>query len=516
MHKIFKIFLLLSFALTLVISVHAVAEAKERIREDIVKVKRAQLRTPKDMESAEAELLEAGKAPSVTKIPFIPVLNKLEYKTAKYEASTDTETKRSDAKILNVPITIPTLKDINIEGVNQIEAGGSYPPDTHGAIGGDYFIEVTNQHVDIYNKNTGTLVKGVSLASFFGYTKRDLFDPRCVYDHVRNRWIITADAFPESYTEQYQFIGISKTSDPLGSFYIYNVDVNIQDNKDFWDFPQLGIDKNAIIITGNVFLAGIIPKYARMFVAEKSRLYSGLSIKVKFFSGLKMNITPPIVLDDGEKTFLVSPTWKGNTITKYILMYPDNLPTLTSSTITVPEYSIPPDAKQPGTTTLLDTLDCRFVNACIQYADSLWQVHTIKNGNRPTPKFYEFNTAIDTVTQSGFFYASETSHDWNASIAANTNGDVFVTWSSTDPSAGINAEVRFSGRRVSDPLGIIPSGNKLYTSSTYYKPTNDSPERWGDYSAVTIDTNDSLSAWIVNEKINNSRIWGSSIGQIGY
>ena len=65
-------------------------------------------------------------------------------------------------------------------------------------LGGDYFVEVTNQHVDIFNKNTGTLVKKRLTCKLFGYTKRDLFDPRCVYDRMRNRWIITAESFPES------------------------------------------------------------------------------------------------------------------------------------------------------------------------------------------------------------------------------------------------------------------------------------------------------------------------------
>ena len=80
-------------------------------------------------------MLETGKMPVTTKIPFRPALNKLEYKAAKDAASAETENKRSDAKTLNVPITAPTLKDISIEGVNQIEDGGSYPLDTHGAVG---------------------------------------------------------------------------------------------------------------------------------------------------------------------------------------------------------------------------------------------------------------------------------------------------------------------------------------------------------------------------------------------
>ncbi|MDO8132381.1 MAG: hypothetical protein Q6355_10860, partial [Candidatus Brocadiales bacterium] len=220
--------------------------------------------------------------------------------------------------------------------------------------------------------------------------------------------------------------------------------------------------------------------------------------------------------DSSEKTFLIAPQTRGTTITKYTLTYTNRIPALTSSTITVPSYSIPPDAEQPDTDTKLDSSDSRFVNASTQYGDSLWQVHTVNNSGRPSPKFYEFNTANDSVVQSGFFYASSTSHDWNASVTANTVGDAFVTWSSTDPANGTNAQVRFSGRKGTDFTGIISSGDSIFTSSALYNPSSDDVERWGDYSAVTIDPEDSQTAWIVNEKINNKIIWGSRIGQIGF
>jgi hypothetical protein len=143
-------------------------------------------------------------------------------------------------------------------------------------------------------------------------------------------------------------------------------------------------------------------------------------------------------------------------------------------------------------------------------------VHTINVNGLPKPKFYEFNTATNTVIQSGIISASATSNDWNASIAANANNDVYVTWSSTDPNAGINAQVRFSGRLHTDPIGAISSGSVLFTSPAFYNPSSDNPERWGDYSAVTVDPKDPLRAWIVNEKIDSATIWGSRIGEIGF
>ncbi|MCF6156638.1 MAG: hypothetical protein E3K36_15700 [Candidatus Brocadia sp.] len=516
MHKMFRTFLLIQFIAALMAFGYTVdtAYAGKGIQEGVIKLKRPQVRTPEDMEATEAALRDAGKMPVVPRIPFRPTMSEIDYKTAKAAAAAEAGIGNPDVESPKVPLAPPNLKGVNIDGVNQIEAGGARPPDTHGAVGLDHFVEVTNSHVDIYQKSDGARVKSVSLASFFGYTNQTLFDPRCVYDSTEDRWIISAEAFQESATVQRHFVAVSVTSDPLGSFYIYNGDVNFKNNNDFWDFPHLGLDSKAIIITANIF-GRISYRETRMVVADKSRLYNGLSARLKLFTGLEGTLAPPIVLDNNDKTFLVAATSSG-VITKYTLTYPGGIPTLASSAITVPAYSVPPSAKQPGTTETLDTSDLRFVNASTQIGDSLWQVHTINVNGLPKPRFYEFNTATDTVIQSGIISASTTSNDWNASIAANTNNDVYVTWSSTDPNAGINAQVRFSGRLHTDPINTISSGNVLSTSSTFYDPSTDNPERWGDYSAVTVDPEDPMRAWIVNEKINRSVVWGSRIGEIGF
>ena len=103
---------------------------------------------------------------------------------------------------------------------------------------------------------------------------------------------------------------------------------------------------------------------------------------------------------------------------------------------------------------------------------------------------------------------------------ATATNDVFVTWTSVDP-PGVNAQVRFSGRRSGDIPGLITSGVALFTSPTCLMGNldNTDPEmpkqRWGDYSSVVIDARNNQQAWIVNETIPTSMLWGTRIGKIG-
>ena len=116
-------------------------------------------------------------------------------------------------------------------------------------------------------------------------------------------------------------------------------------------------------------------------------------------------------------------------------------------------------------------------------------------------------------------------YDFNPHIAANKAGDCFVVWSVTDPVNGKNAMVYFGGRRDSadlNTMGVNPI--PLFTSFAWYDDTQGRPyNRWGDYSAVTIDPSDSslsLKAWMTNETIlgssSPSRTWGTQIGAVQY
>ncbi|HEY9074566.1 MAG TPA: hypothetical protein VIN67_10585, partial [Desulfobaccales bacterium] len=406
------------------------------------------------------------------------------------------------------------------------------PPDTHGAAGRTYFAEVTNDHLDIYQKAAPhTRVKNISTEAWLGATPGSLVNPRMIYDSVYDRWIFVATQLRASGSaSQYLFLAVSQTSDPTGVFYVYQIDVSDASvsNNTHWDYPQLGLDRNAIIITGDFFDLNTGDYYgARMLCVAKSPLYNGQDITPQLFTGMDGTLAPPIVLDENPYSFLVTAdayTYGNydNKVTLYALQGSDtDSPTVDTYYIAVPTFAIPPYALQYGTTMTLDTSDARFKNASTQIGNSLFQVHTINNNGFPTPKFYEFDTLNKSVIQSGTFFGSSTSDDFNASIAANRYKDVFVTWSSTDQTNKVNAQVRFSGRLHSDPPGVISGGYKLYGSATYLsgEPSDwdSSVQLWGTYSAVSLDPADprGATAWIVNEYILTNDNWGSRIGRIG-
>jgi hypothetical protein len=415
-----------------------------------------------------------------------------------------------------VPLAPPVIKIINFNGHPSTD--GSRPPDTHGAVGLTHFVEVTNSHFDVYTRvSPVSLVKSVTLATFFNYTARSLFDPRVVYDSTWNRWVVTAEAFPESTAVQRFFIAVSQTSNPTGLFYVYNIDVDFFNNNDFWDFPQLGMDQDSILITANIFSAADEFVGADFFAVAKARLYNGLGFSAPVFTGLAGTLAPPIVLDQNSSTFLIAARPSGSALSKYTVTNSSRNPGIAVSaaaSIPVASYAVPPDAHQFGTTDRLDTSDSRFLNASTQVGTDLWQTHTIALGNFPAPRFYRINPFANTVKQSGFYFASGSSDDFNASITANAAGNCFVTYTSTNASASTNAQVRLSGKLSADTsIGAGPLG---FTSPTFYNPSGDIPERWGDYSAVTLDPSSSADAWLVNEKINGNALWGSRVIKFGF
>lgn len=468
-------------------------------------------RTPEDMQR---DALKSFPKPAHGVIPFRPTMNISQYQQAKAQAAAQRGLHRPGAASVTPAVSL--IK--SFDGASNVD--GLVPPDTHGAASKSQFVEITNSHLDIYSKSTPSTHTSKSLASFFGYFAQTIFDPRVLYDSTWNRWIVTAEANPESSTVQRQFIAISKTASATGSFFIYNFNVTFTAG-DFWDFPQVGMDQDAVIMTANVFNSSNAFKGADCFAVAKARLYNGLGFSVPVFTGLVGTLAPSVVLDQNPKTFLIAAQPSGSTLQLYSMTNtsrPAGTTLTLQANVPVPAYSVPPSASQPGVscpTFCLDTSDSRFENYGTQVGDFLWQVHTVAFGTA-TPKYYEINTATNSVIQSSFFFASGSSSDFNASLVANSTNDMYVTWSSTNPSAGINAQVRFSD--CPHTGACAPgAGLAMFTSPNPLTADFDprfGEQRWGDYSAVTVDPSNSKRAWLVNEKVNPGGDWGSRIGQI--
>lgn len=511
--------------LLLVITGFSYVEADEKIPGTKATVGKAVLRSWSEVAAAESLVpYVAGEM----EIPVRPTMEPWRLKELKRQANSAPRGLRPNIPELLGP---PAFQAISFDGVDSVTAGNLRPPDTHGAVGKSHFLEIVNSRIRVYTK-AGDLARNQSLAAFFGYTLQTIFDPRAIYDSRWDRFVVVAEAFPESATVQRFFIGISKTNDPTSDFWIYNIDINTTNASELFDFPQLGQDQDTIIVTANIFnAAGTLYLGSRVYTFAKAVFYNGLAgIFVIFNAGSTGTITPPIVLDQNADAFLISNINSTNVNLFRLTNGSRGLDaTLTNlAGIPVPAYGPPPDAPQPTQGTcnaannLLDTSDTRFVNASTQIGDRLFNVHTINVGGSATPKWYEFDVegaGAKTIIQSGTFFATGTSHDFNASIAANSARDVYVTWTATDPPAGTEPQVRFSGRRSTDPAGVIAAGLSLFNTPNglcYDAGAGTGPERWGDYSAVTVDPLNALRAWVINEKLNSNTVWGTRIGRIGY
>jgi hypothetical protein len=482
-----------------------------------VKLEKAVLRTPAEMEASEAVALAlAGSAQGK---PFMSPLGASAYKALKDKAAAQVSGLKSAQTFDPAALAPPVFRGVSFNGVSMSAATGNLlPPDTHGAVGHGNYVQIVNAMYLVYSR-TGVLQQTRTLQALFGTTTEGtLFDPRVIYDSVWRRWIVVATRKSSSPTDGLRrlYVGISQTSSPTGSFWIYRLNLPIVAGG--WvDFPQLGMDYDSILCTGNIFTFAGAYSTTVAFSLPKANTYNGLGFSFSVFSGLQFTLAPPIVRDRNPKTFFLAAPPSGTALRLYTMTNSSRTPpTLTAVNIAVPAWTAPRDARQPGTTNLLDTLDARFVNASSQVGTSLFNVHTIDfpgTSTFPVPKWYRINTATNTIQQSGLFFAGGTSDDFNASIAANDAGDVFVTWTSTIPA---NAVVRFSGKRSAE-VGI-PSGATLTggTSPTFYNPTSSTAERWGDYSAVSVDPLNANNAWITNEKITSTTVWGSRIGLIGF
>ena len=110
-----------------------------------------------------------------------------------------------------------------------------------------------------------------------------------------------------------------------------------------YDFPQLGMDQDAVLFTANIFNGNSF-RGADFFAVAKARLYNGLGFSVPVFTGLVGTLAPPIVRDQNSSTFLIAAPPSGTTLSKYTATNTSN-PVLTLTgpvSITVPSYSVPP------------------------------------------------------------------------------------------------------------------------------------------------------------------------------
>ncbi|MEZ5420891.1 MAG: hypothetical protein R2708_26610 [Vicinamibacterales bacterium] len=172
------------------------------------------------------------------------------------------------------------------------------------------------------------------------------------------------------------------------------------------------------------------------------------------------------------------------------------------------------DVPQPGPAQPLDGLGDWLLHAVIRNG-TLWTLHQIQvdasgvgsnSGGRNGQRWYQIGNLASTpsLVQAGTIFdpspASPTSH-WMGALMVNGQGHVAMGLTRGGAATFVNTE--FTGRLASDPLGTMaaPTAYSNNTSTIYTLQTS-STQRWGDYSYTSVDPNDDMTMWTLQEYPN--------------
>ena len=442
---------------------------------------------------------------------------------------------QSQQAALNIPAA-----SVSFKGLDLANWGAGWPPDTNGDVGPSHYIQVVNTSIGIYNK-TGTRLAAFTFDNFFAGTgtpcdASNQGDPVVLYDAISGRWLITDFAWTNFVSgPYYQCIAVSKTADPVsGGWWQYGF--RADDGSHPWlnDYPKLGVWADGFYMSANMFdilTSGGSAFYrgVRVWALNRDDLTSGAALRsVRFdlgssyFSLLPSNLRgamPPA----GEPDFYASVSGPANTL--QVWKFHVNWATPTSSTFTGPtnlavaSYSQPgSNVPQKGSSETVDTLGDRLMMQ-LQYRkigsiESLWATHTVASGGVTGVRWYEIrnpNGSASIYQQST--YQPDTSYRWMASLAVDKNGDMALGYSVS--SSSLYPQIRYSGRLVSDPLGSLGQGEATLIAGTGSQ--SGGYNRWGDYSAMSVDPIDDCSFWYTTEYYETTgNNWQTRIGSFSY
>jgi hypothetical protein len=425
-----------------------------------------------------------------------------------------------------------------LSGFEAIPSTGWIPPDCVAAVGPNHVVVAVNSEFRVYSRS-GTFIRRTLAGTFFSpvlpsSASIKVFDPRIVYDHYNGRYLMIFAAIQSSPQRSWCCVAVTKTNDPLGSWWIYALDAAKDGSTattNWMDYPMLGFDPNAVYIGMNQFRGNSF-QYAKLRILNKTELYAGLPVKWYDFWNLKntngslaFTVQPCCHfrgLGPGS-AYLVNAIWPSSniltfwTLTEPLKYWSGGAPTLSRVSVPCRSYDLPPQAKQKGSATPITTNDSRLLNAIYQNAGGVqrvWTTHTVKaswagdSEARSNVQWYEINVPTKTVVQQNG-YGAKGAYYFFPVIQTDLSRDAYILFGRCSPTEF--GALRVTGRRVTDPLNdlqnsaLVKVGESAHTSG-----------RYGDYFGIGRDPLDQNRVWGVGEYAESGGNWGTYVVSVKY
>src|ERR1043166_3017766 len=389
------------------------------------------------------------------------------------------------------------------------------PPDTTGDVGPNHYVQWVNLRYPVYtltrdaNNNitafnlvAGFPKQGNTLWSGFGgrcQSDND-GDPIVQYEKLADRWILKQFAvFATPYTP---CVAVSATPDPTGMYFRYSYSYN----RNFNDYPKLGVWPDAYYITYNMFRNGQTFIGNQVCALERAQMLVGGTARQACVTTSAGGSLQPADLEGstlpptGEPNLLMSITSTAVQFWRFAVNWGAGTGTLTGP-ITVSGVAAFSRAcgggvciPQPGTTNKLDSLGDRLMYR-LGYRnfgdhEALVINHSVTSGTGVGVRWYELRNATGqtlgsanpVLFQQGTF-APTNDFRWMGSAAIDKSGGIAIGYNISNAST-IVPSIRYAYRAPADPIGTLGNETTILVGSGIQTATL---TRWGDYSTISVD-----------------------------
>ncbi len=442
---------------------------------------------------------------------------------------------------------------VSFQGISQYDvasvARNFIPPDTMGAVGTTQYMSFVNGGVAVFDKATGNRLSFVSdLAFWQGLGRAGANgDSRVMFNAAAGRWIALSFA---NNTAQLQ-IAVSDTANALGTWKstIFTGYAGLGFGA-VADYPTLALTSNSVIIGTNDFAPSSSggPNNFRgtgLTVIPLNSLFSAtptVAGGVQFFTaccGAADDFTRGFAIQGvngsgaGGVDHILAVSIEGNALTRYDISgvnansslgavrgastdflggtYASNGPGRQPNQ--VPDAN--PNASFANNDRVIDTLDDRVGSSVYEVNGLIYSVHTVTpldnhgNSTEHTAVRWDVIRASDNVVLAEGDIKDATHDYYQGSLAVNAAGRVVIAYNRSGSDAA-DGKISFLARsfrtRADGSLGQLGDEILLQTSlvddyhnGSVFGQVAAGRQRWGDYSAVSLDPNDPNSFWVIGE-----------------
>jgi hypothetical protein len=438
-----------------------------------------------------------------------------------------------------------------------VNGGSNFRPSDMALAVGDANVGVlqgVNDCLIVFDKSGNQQAGYPKATPTFFNTTLNTSDPRMIYDWINHRYYFVIITYPNGCGNgcpgaAFYDLAVSLSDSPTANWCFYQFNVATSPNPNgtgslryaLPDFPRLGQDRQAVYLASNLYQNGsyiseevlALPKAGLMACAGIS--YTTVTSITQGFTIQPANVFSP---GDDPKSmyFVTSFNGTSNSLVVSSLHDPFGTPTFTQTTVTTSyTYSLPPDATQQGSSTLIAVGDARISGSPYYAAGSIYAALSTNGGNgEPAMILYQIQPFVDT---------SGTANDGKISSARILNE---ILWGGTGSNAwyypdqvpdqegnvttvfGFSSSTNYASlayisRRAAQAVGTLPDGG-VFAASGLGPYVTVSPQRWGDYFATAPaglvsggGTGGVPKMWFAGQYASSiSSQWNTAIGRTGY